>query len=158
MWKIMFQNIGIGLTKTPSSAWSAPSCSSKTTAQAFRSGAVEGVALLSREDGSGEAYLAGPVFENQAVATIRNYVSFRASLDFGFPIFVFLAFTGMNGCHLRTAQYPGTDGYYKVGPLREDLVALPEAVIESSAADVPQAMRLAFTTGWNAFGIPQSDT
>ena len=45
-------------------------------AQLFRSGAVEGVTLLSRDEQRRIPYLAGPVFENTIISAIRHYLMF----------------------------------------------------------------------------------
>jgi hypothetical protein len=125
-------------------------------AQLFRSGAIEGVDLLGTDDTKKNPYLAGPVFENTAVSAIRNYLTFIKSIDLGFPLFVFLSFCGMKGCVLRARTEFG-GGYYAARPLREDVIALPEATLDSDSTDVPAAMRLTFNTVWNAFGFGQSD-
>jgi hypothetical protein len=125
-------------------------------AQLFRSGAVEGVALLSTDEKTRAPYLAGPVFENTAVSAIKNYLMFIKDIDLGFPVFGFLSFCGMKGCVLRTRTEFGA-GYYDAGPLRQDVIALPEVNLDSDAADVPIAMRTTFNTVWNAFGFAQSD-
>jgi hypothetical protein len=59
-------------------------------AQLFRSGAVEGVTLLSTDEKTQASYLAGPVFEHTAGSCIKNYLMFIKDIDLGFPVFVFL--------------------------------------------------------------------
>jgi hypothetical protein len=126
-------------------------------AQLFRSGAVEGVTLLSKDERTGFSYLAGPVFENTIVASVKNYLMFIEDIDLGFPVYLFLSFCGMKDCMLRTRSQFGAAGYHGSGPLLEDVVALPEASLDSDTADPAPAMRLMFNTVWNAFGFPQSD-
>jgi hypothetical protein len=125
-------------------------------AQLFRTGAVEGLELLGADERTKKPYLSGPMFENTAVSAIRNYVTFIQSIDLGFPVFVFLSFCGMTNCTFRTRTEYGI-GYYDAGPLRQDVMALPEATLDSDATDVPTAMKLSFNTVWNAFGFGQSD-
>jgi hypothetical protein len=125
-------------------------------AQLFRSGAIEGVDLVGTDEKNGTPYLSGPTFENTAVSAIKNYVALTQSIDLGLPVFVFLSFCGMKGCVLRTRTEFG-GGYYDAGPLRQDVIALPEVSLDSSSTDIPTAMRLSFNTIWNAFGFGQSD-
>lgn len=125
-------------------------------AQLFRSGAIEGVELLGTDDKNKTPYLAGPVFEKTAVSAIKNYLTFTMSIDLGFPVFVFLSFCRMRGCVLRTRSGLGA-GYYDAAPLRQDVIALPEATLDSDSTDVAGAMKVSFNTVWNAFGFGQSD-
>jgi hypothetical protein len=124
-------------------------------AQLFRSGAVEGVDLLGRDDQKQASFLSGPVFENTAVSAIRNYLMFVNSIDLGFPVYLFLSFCGMRNCFLRTRAEIGI-GYYDAGPLRQDVIVLPEVPLDSASTDVPTAMRPVFNTVWNAFGFHRS--
>ncbi len=43
------------------------------------------------------------------------------------------------------------------GPLRRDIVALPEIYIDSFDVDVPTVMRPVFNIIWNAFGFLRCD-
>ena len=125
-------------------------------AQVFRSGAIEGVEVLGTDQNMGSPYLAAASFENTVVSAARNYITFVQSLNLGYPVFVFLSFCGMAGCRLRTRTEFGV-GHYQSQPLRQDVIALPEAVIERASTDVPSALRTTFNTAWNAFGLMQSD-
>jgi Putative DNA-binding domain len=124
--------------------------------QVFRTGAVEGVDTLPLDETRGSPYLLGPIFENDIVATLRNWLLFLSDIDLPPPHFIFLSFCGMRGCHLRTGTVTGP-GYKIVGPLQDDTIALPEVMIDADPADVPAAMRLTFNTIWNAFGFAKSD-
>jgi hypothetical protein len=125
-------------------------------AQLFRSGAVEGVTLLSEDEKTRAPFLASPIFENTAISAIRNYLMFVKDIDLGFPVFLFLSFCGMKGCMLRTRTEFGGE-YYERGPLLQDIIALPEVSLETEAVDPAVAMRPIFNTMWNAFGFAQSD-
>jgi hypothetical protein len=125
-------------------------------AQIFRSGAVEGVDVLSADDTTGAPYLSGPVFENTIVSAANNYLHFMQSISIELPIALFVSFCGMRGCHLRTGTEFG-GGFYQGQPLRDDVIALPDVVIDRAPANVPQALRLNFNTVWNAFGHMKSD-
>jgi hypothetical protein len=47
-------------------------------------------------------------------------------------------------------------GYHDAGPLTDDVIALPEIMIDTDAPDIPASMKLIFNTIWNAFGLPGS--
>jgi hypothetical protein len=124
-------------------------------AQVFRSGALEALTTVGH-DGE-KAYIASPTFENTIVSALRNYIIFYKDIDVGLPIFVFLSLCGMSRCLFRTRAEYSSSGYYDQGPLQTDIVALPEATIDTDPADIPSAMRSSFNTIWNAFGHPMSD-
>lgn len=124
-------------------------------AQLFRSGALEAVDMVNH-DGQ-KSWIASPTFENRIVEALRNYLMFYKAIDAGLPIFIFLSLIGMGRCSFRTpAQFTGSS-YYDYGPLRTDVVALPEATVDGEPADIPRIMRSSFNTVWNAFGMAQSD-
>jgi hypothetical protein len=124
--------------------------------QLFRSGAIEGVYLLEQDSKDiTRFYLFSPSFENIVVAAVKNYLSFLTTLDIGVPIFIFLSFCGMSNCHFRDTTGMGA-GWYDYGPLKVDVIALPEVTIESDPADVPGALRQLFNTIWNGFGFQGS--
>jgi hypothetical protein len=125
-------------------------------AQLFRSGAIEGVYLLNSDD-NGTPFLVGPTFENIVVAAVKNYLLFLDKTDMGLPVYVFLSFCGMRGCHLRVGTSFGSSSYYNAGPLQVDTIALPEVAIDTNPPDAPAALRTTFNTIWNAFGYEKSD-
>lgn len=134
-----------------------PNGLARAYAQVFRTGAVEGVYLLPLDD-AGIPFLASQTFENIIISALRNYFRFLNDIELPPPTFVFLSLCGVRGCHLRQqrAEYRES-GYYNAGPLKEDVVTLPDVIIDTESTDLPSAMRLAFNTIWNAFGFPQSD-
>jgi len=121
-------------------------------AQVFRSGAVEGVDVLHIDDNTKGPYLVGSTFESTVVSALKNYLAFTNSLGLGYPVVMFVSFTGMAGCCLRTATEFGT-GYYNAGPITEDVIALPEISIESDSQELTAALRPLFNQIWNAFGF-----
>jgi hypothetical protein len=124
-------------------------------AQIFRSGALEAFTTVGHDDQ--KAYIASPTFENTIVSALRNYIMFYKEIDVGLPIFIFLSLCGMSRCFFRTPTEYSSSGYYERGPLQTDIVALPEATIDTDPADIPGAMRSSFNTVWNAFGHPMCD-
>jgi hypothetical protein len=144
------------LPSRPSSRCSSHGDVSHGYAQIFRSGAIEGVAILPADDATGVPFLAEPLFEGQIVSAENNYLHFQKSIGIELPIALFVSFCGMRGCHLRVRTELG-GGYYQGRPLQEDVVALPDALIESDSVNVPQALRINFHTIWNAFGHMRSN-
>jgi hypothetical protein len=127
-------------------------------AQIFRTGAIEGVAVLSTYGTIATPYISGPVFEYTIVSAVKNYLSFMHSIAIGPPIVVFVSFCGVRGCHLRTGT--GTEfgsGFYEGQPLRDDVIALQDVLIDRNPTNVPQALRSTFDMIWNAFGHLKSD-
>ena len=119
----------------------------------FRDCCIEGVKQLSIRDGG--PYLAGSVFEQDVVRTLRSYLQTCAQLEAGYPIYVALSLCNARGCALL---YDG-GGYWADSGVRldEEVIALSECVVESPEADVPILMRPAFDIIWNAFGHFRSD-
>ncbi len=82
---------------------------------------------------------------------------FYKEIDVGVPIFIFLSLIGMSRCYFRTPSEFSASSFYDYGPLRTDVVALPEATVDGDPADIPRVMRSSFNTVWNAFGLAQSN-
>lgn len=136
---------------------SQPASAQVAYCQVFRNGAVEGVQVLPTDGEDGHTYLLRN-YEPKVIGTLRNYLMFLEDQSMGFPIFVFLSFVNAANCMLRTPPWPGAESgsaFVENGPLGRDVVALPEVVLPD-AVDLPRAMRLTFTTVWNAFGFATS--
>jgi hypothetical protein len=127
----------------------------RSYAQLFRSGVIEGVTELGRQQGGNGLYFVGGHFANKIVFAVRQYVSVLKSLNAGFPIYAFLSLCGASKCHLRYS--PAGMGYNDVGPLGRDVVMFPEILIEGDGANVPALMRPVFNMVWNAFGFLARD-
>ncbi len=123
-------------------------------AQFFRSGAIEGVSELGRRDGGG-SYFVGTDLANRIVFTLRQYLNVLKSFDAGLPIYAFLSLCDVDQCYLRYSV--NGMGWKDAGPLRCDLVALPEVYIDSFSVDIPAVMRPVFNMLWNAFGFLRCD-
>lgn len=70
----------------------------------------------------------------------------------GPPVVIFLSFCGMSKTVMRYSA--GGGGYYAAGPLREDVIALPE-LRPPHTDDLTAAIRLLTGPVWNAFGQRQ---
>jgi hypothetical protein len=75
-------------------------------------------------------------------------------LEAGLPLYVGLSFCNARECAL---MYDG-GGFWasSSATFREDVVALPDFLIESDSADVPRALKPVFDMVWNAFGHAKS--
>jgi hypothetical protein len=124
-------------------------------AQFFRSGAIEGVLELRRRDSDDAPYFVGDVLTNEVISALRQYLSVLASFDAGLPVFAFFSLSNSRACHFRYS--PSGIGWNDAGPLDREVVGLPEVLVDSPHADVPQVMRPVFNTLWNAFGFATCD-
>jgi hypothetical protein len=122
-------------------------------AQFFRSGAIEGVSELGRND-EGNSYFVGRLLAKKIVFAVRQYLDVLKSFETGLPVYVFLSLCEVDECVFRHAP----EGFpVETSPLRRNIVALPEVYIDSFSVDVPVAMRPVFNILWNAFGFLQCD-
>ena len=119
----------------------------------FRDASIEGVKQLSVKDGV--PYIAGGIFENDVVSTLKLYLQTCTQLDAGFPIYVGLSFCNAKGC---TLNHDGGGFWTSNGlALPEDVIVLPECIIESEASDITKVLKPIFDMVWNAFGYARSD-
>jgi hypothetical protein len=120
--------------------------------QLFRSGAYEGTNVAYILDGT--PYLASIAFGNMVVSSVRSYLALQDHYGFAFPTFVMLSFCNAAGLKMTLPTEIGS-GFYPSQPLVDDVVPLPEIVIDSAQVDVPTAVRPLLNFAWNAFGQPQ---
>jgi hypothetical protein len=114
----------------------------------FRDGCMEGVKQLSVSEGN--PYLAGAVFEQDVVGTLKLYMQTCRQLEVGLPLFVGLSFCNAKGCTLR---YDGGGFWASTSAaFRDDVVVLPECLIENDPTDIPRLLKPVFDMVWNAFG------
>jgi hypothetical protein len=119
----------------------------------FRDASIEGVKQLSVREG--RPYIAGSVFEQDVVRTLRLYMQTCQQLEAGLPLYVGLSFCNAKGCSLIHA---GTGLWESNGvTLKDEVIALPECIIESATVDLPSLLKPIFDMVWNAFGYSQSD-
>lgn len=121
--------------------------------QMFRSGAFEGVACSSEQGGI--KYFSGVDLSNKIVGAVRRQISLQKSYGIGFPAFAMISFCNAKDLVLRIS--PEHMGITHTPPLGEDLVSLPEILIEGDPDSVPTALRPLLDVLWNAFGLPQCD-
>jgi hypothetical protein len=120
----------------------------------FRDGAIEGVKQLSVLE-NGTPYIAGAIFEQDVLSTLKIYMKTCEQLEAGLPLLVGLSFCNAKGCVLRTA---GSGAWVTNGvALKNAVVVLPECIVESTDADLPRLFKPIFDVVWNAFGYMSSE-
>jgi hypothetical protein len=122
--------------------------------QLFRSGAYEGLACVSEDNG--ERYAGGIDLANMIVGSTRNFLALQHSYQVAFPTFAMLSFCNAKELRLRVRTEMGV-GYYQTQPLGQEIVAFPEIVFEGPGSDVPTTLRPLLNIVWNAFGLPACD-
>ena len=126
--------------------------SSFSYTQMFRTGVAEAVFSLS-VDGDNKA-LPSVAFEQYILEMVKGYLSFAEAFEIEPPFLVFLSLVGVRGCILGLNR-----GVFLRGgnvPLAEDVLTLPEVVIEERNRPLHLALRPAFDMVWNAFGLVRS--
>lgn len=121
--------------------------------QLFRSGAYEGVATESGENG-GHRYIVGAQLGNTIVGAVRRYIALQEHYQFDFPTFGMISVCNAAGLHMLANATGLAGNDYLTRPLRDDVVAFPEFVIEGANVDVAQVLRAPLNVVWNAFELP----
>ena len=129
--------------------------SASVYAQFFRSGAIEGVGSLSKRDDDGNPYFVAAEFTNKVVLAVRQYLGVLDAFDAGFPVYAFLSLCDVSQCYYRHS--PDGAGWSDTGPLKREILALPEVFIDGFNGDVPTLIRPVFNMLWNAFGLQRCE-
>jgi len=120
--------------------------------QLFRSGAYEGTNVAHVVDDT--PYIASIGFANMVVGAVRSYLALQHHYGFAFPIYAMLSFVNAAGLRMTLPTEFGS-GFYPSRPLVDDVVPLPEIVIDSPHVYVPKLVRPMLNFAWNAFGQPR---
>lgn len=123
--------------------------SSFSYTQMFRTGVAEAAFSLS-SDGSTKA-LPSVAFEYYTLEMVKEYLSFAEAFEVEPPFLIFLSLVGVQGCIL--GLNPGVFLRGANIPLAEDVLTLPEVVVEESNGPLDIALKPAFDMVWNAFGL-----
>ena len=119
--------------------------------QTFRNGAVESVRILPSPRGSPS--LGSIWYEKTLMMLAENYFEFARNLLVPPPYFVLLSFIYVKGILLDIG--PERGGALELTE-REDILMVPEIMIEDHNAKPERALRPLFDMVWNAFGMLQS--
>ena len=129
-----------------------PENASRAYAQTHRTGAVEWVEVITRHDE--RTALFGEAYEQDVMRCLTEYFRFAKVFHIEPPYYVFLSFVGVLGCQLvgpREIRWP-EDRL----TLRENMLILPEVVIQAPDVEPAKVLRSAFDRVWNAFGFVRS--
>ena len=129
-----------------------PGSESRAYAQTFRTGASEWVLVLRGHEE--RMALPSATFEQDVMRCLTDYLGFASAFDIEPPYFVFLAFVGVRGCQLAGPRE--THWLEERLTLREDVLIVPEVVIEDRDVQPARVLRPAFDRVWNAFGFVRS--
>ncbi len=120
--------------------------------QVFRSGAVEATEVLGPREQ--DMVLPGTVFELRSIELLARFRDLAPALGIDPPVYAFLSMVGVRGCRLG---FGGMGVIYENDhPLSQDVVLLPEVVMEDFGDDPGRLLRPAFDVVWNAFGLLRS--
>ncbi len=119
--------------------------------QVFRSGAVEATEVLGPREQDME--LPGSVFELHSIQLFVRFRNLAPALGIDPPVYAFLSMVGVRGYQLGIH---GGVVYEHPYPLSQDMVLLPEVVMEDFGVDPARLLRPAFDMVWNAFGLLRS--
>lgn len=119
--------------------------------QMFRTGTAEWVQVLSEDEE--RMGLPSVAFEQDIIRCLTEYLGFAAEFDIEPPYFVFLAFAGVRGFQLATHHQLWQENRLS---LREDMLIVPEVVIEDRDVQPARVLRPVFDRVWNAFGFVRS--
>lgn len=121
----------------------------------FRTGILESVLALTSP--GEEKVIPGVYYETQLINYTSLYLKYLTKLEITPPIFLFLTLANVRGYALlpgeRVSFYRALDPPM---PLRQDVVALPEIVLESLDIDIAITLKPLFDRIWNAFGYLRS--
>ena len=129
-----------------------PGSASRAYAQTFRNGAAEWALVLRGHEE--RMMLPSAAFEQDVMRCLTDYLGFAAAFDIEPPYYVFLSFAGVRGCQLVGPRE--THWLEERLTLREDILVVPEVVIEDRDVQPARVLRPAFDRVWNAFGFARS--
>ena len=122
--------------------------SSSAYLQVFRSGVVESVSVSALPIDKGRMFLPSLAYEQDSIELLKVYLEFAEEFEIRPPYYVFLSFLGVRGCEFGVKKSP-----LKLHILEEDMLILPEVVIQNRDEQPHQALRKAFDMVWNSFGF-----
>lgn len=118
--------------------------------QLFRSGMIEGVGVFKANHGL-PLNISSLILERELIRSLGDYFTKLKVLNVEPPYYLFLTLVKVRGW--RLAVYESEHKLKEQLPLREDMLKLPEVVIEDVGARPDAILRPAFDLIWNAFGF-----
>ena len=121
------------------------SSSSSAYIQVFRSGAIESVSALPRDND--RMIIRSVAYEMDLIKSLKEYMAFAEIFEIDPPYYVFLSFLSVSGCRFGVQGSP---------TLQEDMLILPEVVVQNRDEKPPEILHPIFDMVWNSFGFPRS--
>lgn len=113
---------------------------------AYRSGIVEAVATMTKSDD--EAYIF-PAYEKEVVIASERFLKAMVGMGLEPPFFVLLSFVGVRGYSMYL-RFNSPDSITK------NSIGIPEVILTSNPPPLQEALKAAFDTVANAFGLEGS--
>ena len=120
--------------------------------QIFRAGVVESVAVLSTP--KDRPLLPCVDYEKNVIKFLARFFEVAGEFETAPPYYAFLSFVGVRGCLF--VRQPNYLPPHEERPLQEDMLILPEIVIQDCNEKPDQLLRPIFDMVWNAFGFIRS--
>lgn len=118
--------------------------------QLYRNHVIEAVSSISLYDGS---FLPGRYLETNLVSALTRYCGFLHAQGIEPPLVIFIGLLRVKDHRIASSQHGFIDGGE---PIDRNTLILPEVLVEDFEIDLPQAMKPAFDSMWNASGSPGS--
>jgi hypothetical protein len=116
--------------------------------QIFRTGAIESLKIVNDYQ-----YIAND-FEINTIRQVKDLVKILVDLEVAPPVLIMVSLLGVKGFPLilpPSAQYSGQQN-----DLHQELLPLPECLLENFATPVENALRPAFDVLYQSAGMPRS--
>lgn len=125
--------------------------SSSAYLQVFRSGVVESVSALWID--KDRMHLPSLTYEQYSINSLEQYLTFAEEFEIHPPYYVFLSFIGVRGCEFGVEK---SHLMSHTPVLEEDMLILPEVIVQNRDEQPHKLLRTAFDMVWNSFGFISS--
>lgn len=121
--------------------------------QLFRNGIIEAVeGLLLKHDG--RLYIPSVAFEEKLINGTKEYLALLKDLNVEPPFFCFLSLINVKGYYMGIN--PARFIVHETYPISQNILELPEILIEDFSTDPASALKPCFDSLWNACGFTKS--
>jgi len=119
--------------------------------QLFRNGAIESVSARI----AGGKLVLGNRFEADLMLA-NAYVNFQKEIGADMPLFLAISILTAKGFSFYPREPSGFDSWVHISPIQQDLLPVPEVMIEDDNTDIGMLMRPAIDALWQSSGWPGS--
>ena len=117
--------------------------------QLFRSGAIEATSARLCAEWQGGKHIPSGVFETELIHASGKYLATLKKLEFTPPLFILISLLNVKGYSMSV----GVDSWPRAAtPIDRDSLLLPDIVLDSYEAKIPELLRPAFDALWQACG------